>query len=234
MRIASLVTVGLVLAWGACGGRAAEGPDAAADGAAVDGGERDASSADAAADTITATDSAGTDVARCTTDGGVPLCDPALGPVTPVGLDDAAYSAWTILPCFEDACLCHAGCPRAGTQAFLQALLACDAVQGGYWWGLGSRYVRVVGRAGGSCVFDLGDEVEGYVSILRCAVPLPLAPWTGLSNPGGESFTQGIEASCVARGGCSLQPGPPDQCSSSTLAPPLCPPAAQLLCGAPT
>jgi hypothetical protein len=152
-------------------------------------------------------------------------CDPALGPYPPVGTDNATYTEWTALTCLEDACLCTS----AAGRAFVAALLACDAVSGGFWQPLGSTYLRVVGRSGGDCVVDVGSEVEGGVSLSRCTNPLPLTAWPGLARTDGAVF-DGFLDHCEFVGSCCLLDGCPDPCSASGLDVPLCPPGAGTPC----
>jgi hypothetical protein len=151
-----------------------------------------------------------------------PLCDPSHGPVDPAGTDDVTFGEWTTYVCLQDACLCN-----ESAEPFVAGLLACDAVQGGYWWALGSTYARVVGREGSQCIIDVAADVEGGISLWRCTLPLPLAPWPGLmsvdpNDGNGPDFFDGIESSCEMIDSCNIVKDPPG-CAGF----PGCPPGAE-------
>ena len=145
------------------------------------------------------------------------ICDPAHGPVAPTATADVLYETWTDYPCFADACLCD-----DAAADFVSGLLRCEAVSGGYWWGLGSLAVRVVGRQDGNCLIDIAGELEGGASVDRCTLPLPLSPWPGIGvAPGGDgttSFFDGIEEHCTLLGSCCLLPECPNPCMDSPVA----------------
>jgi hypothetical protein len=134
---------------------------------------------------------------------------------------DVSYS-WTgeKEACFGEP-FCQAGC----ATAFLRGLLDCDAVEGGYFWNFGSVYIRVAGRRGGSCVYDIGSEIEGAVTYQECTAPIPVAPWPGLHNVNGNSQTSifmGLDG-CVSKESCSVQSGIGTQCDEGPAAVPTCP-----------
>jgi len=160
---------------------------------------------------------------------GAMICGPESAPVDAVGMNDVVYESRSSFPCFVDACMCStAACD------FMSQLLSCDAVEGGYWWGQGSEYLRVQGRRDGKCIIEIGSEVEGGVAGYRCELPLPLSPWPGLmhdrSGDPGFRMLQGIEDVCEWQGSCQVRPDAPKQCSDSDLDPPLCPYAGSLSC----
>jgi hypothetical protein len=138
-------------------------------------------------------------------DGNAALCDPDADPLEPPGTDDVTYDSWTSFECMSDACLCD-----SAARPFLEMLLRCEAVQGGYWWGMGSVYVRVAGRSGGACLLDIGSEVEGGMAVSRCTLPLPIVAWSGLDAPDGALLT-GIEDRCESVGSCCVLDGCPDE-----------------------
>lgn len=112
----------------------------------------------------------------------------ATGPMPPSTADVTySYGASSAPVCFSNA-LCQVGCNAA--QTFVEGLLACTPTQGGYFWALGSAYVRVHGIAGGACVFDIAVETEGDTKYSRCQAALPVTAWKGLSyvnDPAGTS-----------------------------------------------
>jgi hypothetical protein len=144
------------------------------------------------------------------------------GPMPPSG--DMTYAWSSSAP----ACLSGAFCQVDCDGALLQGILACEAVQGGFFWGQGSVYFRVVGRQSGACVFDIGTETEGSVSVQRCTTPLPVQPWAGLyevNHPNSSSapnIPNGLH-DCTRTATCSVLPGAPNPCERSPAGPPLCP-----------
>lgn len=134
---------------------------------------------------------------------------------------DVSYS-WTGT---KAACFGEPFCQASCATPFLQGLLDCDAVEGGYFWNFGSVYIRVAGRQGGSCVYDIGSELEGSVTYQQCTAPLPVAAWPGLRNVNGNSQTSIFEglAVCVSKGTCSVQSGFGTPCDTSPAAVPTCP-----------
>jgi hypothetical protein len=157
------------------------------------------------------------------TDGGV--CDPPLAPVPPSGTSDVTYSGQPESGCFGAPCLCS-----SPAHDFVEHVLACDPVAGGYFLQQGSMYLRVVGRKAGACVIDVGAELEGGVSYSRCEIRLPVAPWSGIarSDPAElpSSFLEGITDRCQTVGTCCVQLGCPNPCDSTLPAAPVCPPVA--------
>jgi hypothetical protein len=153
----------------------------------------------------------------------VTVCDPPLVEVAPSGTDDVVYPDSPQAPCGEP-CLCS---PAA--RPFVEHVLACDPVTGGFWAPLGSLALRVVGREAGACVIDVGDEVEGGVVHSRCRLPLPIAPWPGIATDadplkGDSGFLEGIADRCEVVGTCCTLPGCPDPCETTLPDVPLCPP----------
>jgi hypothetical protein len=144
--------------------------------------------------------------------------------VPPVQTEDATYDEWEQGRCYEDACFCD-----LAAEARLRRLLRCEPFGVGYYWGLGSEYLRAVGIDSGSCVIEIASEVEGWVNVYRCTLALPLAPWPGLTDDrtGDQvsgNLIQGIEEDCVTVGGCSLLSGDPDlACYASESNPAVCP-----------
>lgn len=170
---------------------------------------------DAAAGTLDAGADAGS------ADGGALVCGD-LEPLPPSPDDDVTYDQWEDRGCFDGACLC-----ADSTRPFVEDLLACRAVEGGYYWGLGSVAVRVSGRRGGDCIVRIGTDLEASVNVVECALPLPIQPWAGLawveSDGGFSRFLDGIEERCVQEGQCSLVDGGPNPCWEDTeLAAPVC------------
>src|SRR6185437_15262099 len=75
------------------------------------------------------------------TGGAAPICSQPLEPVTPSGTGDVTYTNQPDTGCFGNPCLCS---PAA--RPFVEHVLACDPIEGGYSLGQGSVYLRVVGR----------------------------------------------------------------------------------------
>ncbi|MCC6625066.1 MAG: hypothetical protein IT385_27720 [Deltaproteobacteria bacterium] len=148
-------------------------------------------------------------------------CDPAYGPVTPVGTDDVTYDHVTATDCLSEPCACSDVAAER-----VEKLLACDAIGLGWYEGLGSVYMRVVGRDDGHCVIDVGTEVEGGVGVSRCRLPLPLTAWAGLEGAlGGGGTTEplaGIEDRCEQILSCCVLTGCPQPCTGEEAVP-LCP-----------
>lgn len=156
-----------------------------------------------------------------TADAGAQVCGD-LEPLAPSPVEDVTYDQWEDRGCFDGACLCG-----AETRPFVEDLLACRAVEGGYYWGLGSVAVRVSGRRGDDCIVRIGMDLEASVNVVECALPLPIEPWPGLawveSDGGFDGFLDGIEELCVERGTCSLLDGGPNPCWDDVeLAAPVC------------
>jgi hypothetical protein len=144
-------------------------------------------------------------------------------PLTPVGTDDVTYSTHTTYRCVrEKDHLCRANPLRKN----LAGLLRCDAIEGGYYWPLGSMAFHVVGRQGGKCVLDLLREVEGGADFFRCELPLPMVAWAGLASPATglevDDPLKGIEERCTKRYSCSLLTGGPNECAKLDPRPPFC------------
>ena len=152
-----------------------------------------------------------------TTPPSVSACDPAFGPVAPVGTSDILYPEVASQPCFEDPCSAQ-GCesvPSAGVcgadapaPALVERLLACDAIGIGWDDGLGSSFLRVRGRQDGHCLIDITTELEGGVQAYSCALPLPMSAWAGLTGVRSGSFSNpvaGIEGLCTTTH-CNLFP----------------------------
>src|SRR5262249_26371683 len=106
------------------------------------------------------------------------------------------------------ACFAKTFCQCAPAHDFVAGLLACDKVEGGYWWGLGSAYVRVLGHSGGACIYEIQSEVEGGGVTSRCTAPLPVHPWAGLVLTESDThvitgdITDGL--ACTAISSCGL------------------------------
>jgi hypothetical protein len=169
-------------------------------------------------------------VADVSPDAWTSRCDPASGPVVPTGTDDVTYPSMAPAPCFNRPCLCDR--PADG---FLQDLLACRPASGGIWGGQGSVYVRTTGRSGGRCLVEVSIEVEGGLSMYRCALPLPMSAWSGLGtrvdgSDGDPGFLAGIESDCEQVGSCCTIPGCPVPCAALEMPPPQCPPGSSLAC----
>lgn len=155
------------------------------------------------------------------TGGAAPVCTPPLEPVAPSGTSDVTYTNQPDLGCLGEPCLCS-----TSVRGFVDHVLACDPIAGGYYVGQGSMALRVIGRAAGACVIDVGVEIEGGVTYSRCTLPLPVTPWQGL----GESdpvqfptvFLDGIADRCQTVGQCSILVGFPSPCGTSLPAAPLC------------
>ena len=208
--------------------------DAIADGA--DSGGEDALADSRAADD--ADDAPADTHAPPDADGGACRAE-STGPA-PADAGDVTYSYAGSPPpaCFANA-LCQIDCQPA--RSFVEGLLACDAVQGGYFWAQGSAYVRVHGIAGGACVYDIGIETEGDTVYSRCMAPLPVRAWSGLfyvNDPAGTSAAPNLLdglTGCVTVQHCDPQLGAclgPDggrvdagQLSDTPLCPNLPPPA---------
>lgn len=122
----------------------------------------------------------------------------------------------------QGACYSEAFCQAPCASTFLHALLACEPVAGGYYWGLGSIYLRVHGRQEGACVIDIGNEGEGGVTYYRCTTPLPVRSWKGLQFADEPRMTPNIidGLACVQIEDCSLFPEARMPCSSDV---PICP-----------
>jgi hypothetical protein len=175
---------------------------------------------EAAAD---ASESPPSSVADASSDGDGAVSCSALpeGGTLPASAVDVSYS-WMgpKAACFGEP-FCQAGC----AAAFLQGLLDCDMVEGGYFWNFGSVYIRVAGRRGNSCVYDIGSEIEGAVTYQECTASLPVAPWPGLRNVNGNSQTSIFEGlnGCVSMGSCSVLSGYGTPCDEGAAAVPTCP-----------
>jgi hypothetical protein len=144
------------------------------------------------------------------------------GGTAPQDAGDVTYS-WTGA---QTACFGESFCQAPCATTFLQGLLDCDRVEGGYFWNFGSVYIRVAGRRGGSCVYDIGSEVEGSVTYKECTAPMPVAPWPGLrfrNDNGGPNVFNGLEG-CTPIAACSVQPGLGTPCNAGPEAVPTCPP----------
>lgn len=162
------------------------------------------------------------------TETSVSLCDPGRGPVTPVGLDDVTYTSIVRTDCLEEPCACGAAAAER-----VEKLLACDAIGVGWYEGLGSLYMEVVGRDDGACVIDIGVEIEGGIGHHRCRLPLPIAAWPGLAGvltDGRTDPLDGIASRCESRGSCCLLDGCPNPCTEEDAVP-LCPMARVDRCG---
>jgi len=144
---------------------------------------------------------------------------------------DVTYDDWEQQGCFDRPCLCS-----DEARPFVEDLLACRAVEGGYYWGLGSEAVRVTGRSGDDCIVRVGNDIEGSVTVFECVLPLPIQPWPGIASTddtGHVKFLDGIEELCTEQGTCSLLEGRPDPCWDDTeLAAPYCTAASAIECPA--
>jgi len=154
----------------------------------------------------------GPDVARC---------DP-VRQVEPASRDDVVYAEWGAVACLEEPCLCSG--TGAAASTFVEKLLGCEAVIGGYFWSFGSAVIQVMGRQDDRCVIEIREEVEGGVGRTECRIPFPLSPWPGLATDGdtmddGVTLTSGIEAYCQPAGSCCVLEGCPSPCDAST---PMC------------
>lgn len=144
-------------------------------------------------------------------------CDPTRT-VTPVSFDDVTYQEWGGVRCLERPCICD-GTGNA-PAVLVEALLSCDAVIGGYYWGMGSAVLQVMGRKDGNYLLRIAQEVEGGAVMHECDLPLPLSPWPGLATAGDTamgdpSLMAGIEDHCTLVDQCSLFPEGPDPCDGS-------------------
>lgn len=138
---------------------------------------------------------------------------------------DLTYSwAGAVVP----NCLSNPFCQITCGGDLLSGLLACSPVQGGYFWAQGSAYIRVAGRKAGTCVYEIGIEVEGSVSYTRCTTPMPAQPWKGLyyvssaSSSAAPDLASGLD-NCQVVTTCSIPDDGPNPCSMSTDDPPMCP-----------
>jgi hypothetical protein len=134
---------------------------------------------------------------------------------------DVSYS-WTAA---KTACFGEPFCQASCSSTFLQNLVDCNAVEGGYFWNFGSVYIRVAGRRGGSCVYDIGSELEGAVTYKECTAPMPVAPWPGLryvNSNGSPNIFDGLDG-CTLMQSCSVQAGFPMPCDEGPAAVPTCP-----------
>lgn len=178
---------------------------------------------DAAVDAGATADAAGPDATPA-----VEVCD-GLSAQDPSPGGDVTYVEWQHQGCFNAPCLCS-----EPARPFVEDILACRAVDGGYYWGLGSVSVRVTGRAGDDCILRVGDELEGRVTVYECALPLPIEPWPGIASNddhGFVHFLEGIEESCTEEGTCSLLGGAPNPCwEDADLAAPYCTQASEVRC----
>jgi len=142
---------------------------------------------------------------------------------------DVTYSDWQHQGCFDAPCLCS-----DEARPFVEDVLACRAVDGGYYWGLGSEALRVIGRTGDDCIVRVGNDLEGSVAVYECTLPLPIQPWPGIASNddhGFVHFLDGIEDLCTEQGTCSLLGGGPDPCWEDTqLAAPYCTQASDIAC----
>jgi hypothetical protein len=142
---------------------------------------------------------------------------------------DIRYDDWQVQGCFDRPCLC-----ADAARPFVEDVLACRAVEGGYYWGLGSEYVRITGRSGDDCIVRVGNDIEGSVTVYECALPLPVQPWPGIASTddsGYVDFLDGIEDLCTEEGTCSLLGGGPNPCWEDTdLAAPYCTAASDVSC----
>jgi hypothetical protein len=102
--------------------------------------------------------------------------------------------------------------PAAGcSPALVDGLLACAQIEGGYWTGQGSSYIRVLGVQGGACQYEVAYEFDGGATEFMCSAPLPVHGWSGLDavEVGGivqdEGFIGGLNCTQVnLDGGGSL------------------------------
>ena len=127
----------------------------------------------------------------------------------------------------KPACLSAPFCQVSCAGALVRGLLACDPVEGGFFWTHGSAYLRVHGRTRGACVMDIGIDIEGDVAYYRCATPLPVHAWPGLSylDERGRAATDLLDGldQCSLITRCSVVPGGPDPCDLSQSGAPTCP-----------
>jgi hypothetical protein len=125
-------------------------------------------------------------------------------------------------------CLSEPFCQVPCAGELLAGLLACDPVQGGYFWAQGSAYIRVAGKQAGTCVYEIGVELEGTISYSRCTAPIPVAPWKGLyyvsslSSSAEPDLTDGLD-NCQMVTMCSIPEDGPNPCDLTTVDPPECP-----------
>jgi hypothetical protein len=223
LPVALLALLPLVSALDGCGSSSAV-PSPADASTPTEGGAPDVSSSDAAPD-ARLVDGAlpdsnpvppPDDATSPTCEGGVVItgfdasgvaCGAATVGPTPADAGDTTYvyDPTSAAPCFSQP-LCQISCPAA--QTFIDGLLACAPAQGGYAWSFGSSYVRVHGIQSGSCVYDIGLEVEMGFKYLRCKAPLPVHAWPGLFfyDPSNgvcspRDLAQGLEG-CVLLANC--------------------------------
>ncbi len=145
-----------------------------------------------------------------TVDPAAPLCDPAHGPVAPTPTAETSYDAWDVVPCLTQACLCS-----DAAEPFLDAMLRCEPVAGGFYWHFGSVGLRVLGRhADGHCRLEVAREVEGSATLWQCDLPLPASPWPGLMADYAEAdaFLDGFPGTCSQQDNCCLLDGCPKPC----------------------
>jgi hypothetical protein len=107
-------------------------------------------------------------------DGSASLCLAGRVGTTPADSSDAVYDNMN-----EQACFSKSFCQVSCADSFIDALLDCQPVGGGFFWGQGSAYLRVHGRANGGCVYDVGWEAEGGLQWSRCSSPFPVHAWPG-------------------------------------------------------
>jgi hypothetical protein len=147
----------------------------------------------------------------------------SVGPAPP----DSSDTDYSYASVAKPACLSAPFCQVSCAADFIRGLLACEPVEGGFFWSLGSAYIRVHGRKGGACVFDIGIETEGDVAYSRCSTPLPVRAWSGLSyvdKPGQTAsvLLDGLDA-CTTLMHCSAVAGGPNPCDESQAGAPICP-----------
>ena len=156
------------------------------------------------------------------------VCD-GLSAQAPEPDGDVTYSDWEHQGCFDAPCLCS-----EPARPFVEDVLACRAIDGGYYWGLGSEALRVSGRTGDDCIIRVGNDLEGSVTVYECTLPLPIEPWPGIASNddhGFVHFLDGIEDLCTEQGNCSLLGGGPNPCWEDTeLAAPYCTAASDVSC----
>jgi hypothetical protein len=142
---------------------------------------------------------------------------------------DVIYAAWEHQGCFDRPCLCS-----EPARPFLEEVLACGAIDGGYYWGLGSVAVRVTGRTGDDCILRVGNELEGGVTVYECVLPLPIQPWPGIASTDDHGFVRfldGIEDFCTEEGECTVLGGRPNPCwEDEDLAAPYCTQHSEISC----
>jgi hypothetical protein len=211
--------LGLAAAFAACGSGGSVGAarsNAGADGTPAFSFDASPESvADAPVDASALADAADSDAVAAS-------CGPLpVGTSSAADAGDVSYS-WTGAP---TACFGEPFCKASCSPAFLQSLLDCDAVEGGYFWNFGSVYIRVAGRRGGSCVYDIGLELEGAVTYKECTSPIPVAPWPGLQYANGNTTPAIFDglSNCTLMGSCSVQPGIGMPCDQGPAGVPLCP-----------